>query len=59
MPVTVTIEDHELEAMRDIVLVTRAIAPIITPLLERNDYRYKMINMAQMIEDILSRIETS
>jgi hypothetical protein len=54
MPVVV-IKKHELEAMREIVINIRAIAPVIAP---DTPYGTKLINLAQMIEDVVSRVET-
>jgi hypothetical protein len=54
--IVVEIKTHELEAMRQMVLNVRAIA---TTVIRDDDHRQRLINWAQMIEDVINRVETS
>lgn len=50
------IEPHEIEAMYQLVINVRAIATTIIP---DDDHRRRLLNWAQMVEDVLSRMETT
>ncbi len=54
---TIDIKDHELKAMRQLVMHTRAIAGSI--LKDDADYSQKLINWAQMVEDFTARVDQS
>jgi hypothetical protein len=52
---TIEVKPHEIEAMRQLVLNVRAIA---TTIIADGIHRQRLLNWAQMIEDVLSRMET-
>jgi hypothetical protein len=54
--IVVEIEPHQLDAMRHLVLNVRAIA---TTVIRDDDHRTRLINWAQMVEEVISRVETS
>jgi len=51
----VDIKPHELDALHELVLNVRAIAPVLAP---DTPFGLKLLNLAQMVEDIASRAET-
>jgi len=54
---TVTIAEHELRAMRDLVAYARAIAQTF-PDQEGDRFAAKLRSYAQMLEDVVIRVET-
>jgi hypothetical protein len=51
----VDLKPHELDAIHELVLNVRAIAPVLAP---DTPFGFKLLNLAQMVEDIASRAET-
>ena len=53
----VALSDHELHAMRELVIYGRAIAKTLGR--DSEFLAEKLVNYAQMVEDVISRIETA
>jgi hypothetical protein len=52
----VEIRPHEIDALRQIIINVRALA---TTVISEDDHRRRLLNWAQMIEDVVERIETA